>query len=203
MSVSGPVKTVAPMNRNQIRKQAYLLRKKFGLEKEKPFPIMRFLELIMPQIDAQFSLEPVEDSALRGRAAETIPEQHLIRVKESVYDGACKGMYWARSVMAHELGHYLFHADGHIAYAYPALGERIPNNINPEWQADIFAAELLAPVHLIDPENGCSDFFVQKQFGVPRRTALAQIRQAQAIRRHRHRKRRSGKRKTAERQLNR
>lgn len=200
MSAAGPIKIVASRNRKKLRKEAYLLRKQFGLEKEKFFPIMEFLELIMPKIDSLFVLEPVEDSELVGRAAETIPEQHLIRVKQSVYNGACDGSYWARSVMAHELGHYLFHSDEHVTYAYPALGEKIPREIDPEWQANVFAAELLAPVHLIDEG---SEYLVSKHFGVPAHTAKTQMRQVQRIRRRHHRNGGNAKRKTAERQLNR
>ena len=200
MSATGPVKVVMSRDRNQLRKEAYLLRKKFGLEKEKYFPIMEFLELVMPKIDPSFSVVPVEDSELIGRAAETIPEQHLIRVKESVYDGACLGAFWARSVMAHELGHYLCHSDGNVIYAYPALGERIPRDIDPEWQANVFAAELLAPVHLIDEEN---EYLVSKHFGVPKHTAKTQMVQVRKIQRRHDKRKLSTKRKTVERQLNR
>ena len=64
---------------------------RFGLDKIKKFPVMEFLELIMPQIDEEFMLVPVEDDDLKGRAAETIPAEHMIRVKQSVYDAACQG----------------------------------------------------------------------------------------------------------------
>ena len=169
-----------------MRKEAYMLRKRFGLERVKTFPIMEFLELIMPQIDPLFMLVPEEDSDLPGRAAETIPELHIIRVKQSVYDAACQGYHWARLVMAHELGHYLLHGDEKVAYAHPAQEERVPDEINAEKQADIFSAELLAPVHLISES---SDYLVSKHFGVPKSVARIQMNQARKVqRRHQHRR---------------
>lgn len=168
MSSGGRVKVVSERNRNRLRKEAFLLRKRFGLEQVKQFPIMEFLELIMPRVDPAFMVIPVEDNELVGRAAETIPEQHTIRVKQSIYDAACDGSYWARSVMAHELGHYICHSGDPVAYAFPALGERVPREVDPEWQANTFAAELLAPVHLIDEAN---EFLISRHFGVPKGTA--------------------------------
>lgn len=77
---------------------------RFGLDKVKKFPVMEFLELAMPQIDEEFMLVPVEDDELKGRAAETIPTEHVIRVKQSVYDAACQGSYWAERSWRMNLG---------------------------------------------------------------------------------------------------
>lgn len=183
--VESQTKLVSKKNRNQLRSQAYMLRKKFEMEHLKLFPIMDFLELIMPQVDPQFQVVPVEDSELCGRAAETIPSLHVIKVKQSIYDAACAGNAWARLVMAHELGHYMCHGDEVPSYAHPAPGEKIPDEINPERQADIFAAELLAPVHLITES---SDYLVSKHYGVPRSVARVQMNQVKKIRRRHSKK---------------
>lgn len=172
-----------------------MLRKKFGFDKTKGFPNMEFLELIMPRIDPDFLVVPVEDSELPGRAAETVPDDHVIRVKQSIYDAACQGAYWARLVMGHELGHYLFHGDENVAYAHPAPGERIPDEVNAERQADIFSAELLVPVHLIDET---SDYLVSKHFGVPKSVARIQMTQARRVKKRHQRKRGKERVKTKE-----
>lgn len=189
------IKITTPKTRNRIRKDAFMLRKRFGLEKVMYFQIMPFLEFVMPQIDPEFYVHPVPDNELIGRAAETIPEAHCIVVKESVYNGACIGQIWARSIMAHELGHYLYHSSSNVAYAYPERGERVPNEVNPEKQADIFAAELLAPVNLIHDQ---SEYLVSKHCGIPRSIARIQMGQALAVERQRekrHRKRNPQKEK--------
>ncbi len=196
MNIPRPVRVVERRTRNRLRKEAFLLRQRFGLEQQKSFPIMEFLEHIIPLIDTQFVLEIVEDTNLQGRAAETVPELHLIRVKASVYDAACCGNAWARSVLAHELCHYYLHSDDHVAYAFPSPGEQPSKETDPEWQANVFAAELLAPVHLID-EDIQNAFLVSKQFGVPLHTAKTQLRQSAKVhqrvyKRHQHAKKNSG-----------
>lgn len=158
---------------------------RFGLDKVKKFPVVEFLELVMPQIDEEFTLVLVEDDELMGRAAETIPVEHMIRVKQSVYDAACQGSYWARTVMAHELGHYVLHGEDTVAYAHEAPGERVPDDINAERQADIFAAELLAPVHLVDET---SDYLVSKHFGITRGMARSQMNQVRRVQKRHQRK---------------
>lgn len=192
MAIQSPVRVVSEKSRNDIRKQAYMLRKKFGFEQAKCFPIIEFLELVMPQVDPHFSFELVEDFELPGQMAITVPEQHLIRVRHGVYESACNGTYYARLVLAHELGHYLLHNDEEVSYAFPAPGETIPNQINPEWQADVFAEELLAPVHLI---NESDTYLVVKHFGVSYRAARHQLYQANKVkkRHQRHRDTRMSK----------
>ena len=109
----------------------------------------------------------------------------MIRVKQSVYDAACQGSYWARTVMAHELGHYVLHGEDTVAYAHEAPGERVPDDINAERQADIFAAELLAPVHLVDET---SDYLVSKHFGITRGMARSQMNQVRRVQKRHQRK---------------
>lgn len=191
IGTSDLIKIVSSRNRKRLRKEAYILRMRFGLDKVKKFPVMEFLELAMPQIDEEFMLVPVEDDELKGRAAETIPTEHVIRVKQSVYDAACQGSYWARTVMAHELGHYMLHGEETVAYAHAALGERIPDEINAERQADIFAAELLALVHLVDET---SDYLVSKHFGITLGMARSQMNQLRRVqKRHQSKNRRKKK----------
>ena len=191
IGTSDLIKIVSSRNRKRLRKEAYILRMRFGLDKVKKFPVMEFLELAMPQIDEEFMLVPVEDDELKGRAAETIPTEHVIRVKQSVYDAACQGSYWARTVMAHELGHYMLHGEKTVAYAHAAPGERIPDEINAERQADIFAAELLAPVHLVDET---SDYLVSKHFGITLGMARSQMNQLRRVqKRHQSKNRRKKK----------
>lgn len=169
------VRIVPPRDRNSIRKDTYRLREIMGLKDDLYFPIMKFLENAMPLVEPDFYVEAVEDEQLPGRMAETIPEQHLIRVRMSVYDAACKGHTWARKIMAHELGHYIYHDAKHIAYACPEPGTKIPKQFMPEYQADVFAAELLAPINLI---RGMNPHAISQKCGVPLSSARGQLTQA-------------------------
>lgn len=186
MSDTFAMRIVPPLDRNMIRKDAYHLRSVLGLKDVMNFPIMEVLELILPKIDPEFYVEPVPDEKLIGVYAETIPEQHTIRVKQSVYDAACRGSPWARKIMAHELAHYIYHDGKHVAYAKAIPGKQIPKQFSPEYQADVFAAELLAPIHLI---RGMTPRTASKQCGVPVGMAEGQIREASHTRAGRKKKR--------------
>lgn len=180
------VRIVPPRSRKQIREFTYKLREALGLTDTPYFPIVQVLEWLLPEIDSEFVLEPVPDSELVGRSAETIPDQHLIRVKESVYNAACNGHPWARQILAHELGHYIFHDSRNVAYASPSHGEHIPKRFMPEYQADVFSAELLAPVHLV---QGCSQNYIAQRFGVPRGMAEGQLKQVAHLKAKKRKKR--------------
>lgn len=169
------VRIVPPRGRKQIRKDARQLREVLGLAETPYFPIMQFIEWLLPLVDPEFVLEPVPDNELIGRSAETIPDQHLIRVKQSVYDAACQGHPWARQIMAHEVAHYLYHDSRHVAYAAPSKDEEVPKRFMPEYQANVFAAELLAPVDLV---RGLKPATIAQRFGVPEGMAKGQLRQA-------------------------
>lgn len=167
------VRIAVPRNREAIRRDTYLLRKRLGMTKTKYFPILHFIENVLPQTDPEFNLEVVDDNQLMGRQAETIPEEKTIRVKQSVYDAATEDHWWARLVLAHEVGHYYYHDSKSVRYAKLDITERVPFDFDPERQANVFAAELLAPIHLI---KGMSDLAVAKEFGLPRSTAKTQLR---------------------------
>lgn len=169
------VRIVPPRGRKQIRKDTQQLRDVLGLAATPYFPIMQLVEWLLPLADPEFVLEAVPDNELIGRSAETIPDQHLIRVKQSVYDAACRGHPWARQIMAHEVAHYIYHDSKYVAYASPAPEEMIPKRFMPEYQANVFAAELLAPVDLV---RGLAPATIAQRFGVPEGMAKGQLRQA-------------------------
>ncbi len=67
-----------------------------------------------------------------------------MQIREDVYNGTVEGNPRDRFTLCHELGHYFLHQPEFISYA---RGE-IPKYCQPEWQANTFAAELMAPYHL-------------------------------------------------------
>lgn len=166
------VRIALPRSREAIRRDTYLLRKRLGMTQTKYFPILHFIENVLPQTDPEFNLEVVEDSQLIGRHAETIPEEKIIRVKRSVYEAASEDNWWARLVLAHEVGHYYYHDSNSVRYAKLDLVERVPFDFDPERQANVFAAEILAPINLI---KGMTELEVAKACGLPRSTAKHQL----------------------------
>jgi Zn-dependent peptidase ImmA (M78 family) len=136
-------------SRKSIRELTNELRQLAGLKDERYFPVVEFLEWVLPEIDCLFSLEIVAPNQLKNEYAVTYPEKHLIRIQEDVYERAISGSGRDRFTIAHEIGHYIMHRPGSIALARSHNFEKIPPFKDPEWQANTFAGELLAPPPII------------------------------------------------------
>lgn len=133
-------------SREEIRGLATILRSGFGINESLYVPIVDILELQMAKVDPRFCLRVVEDREINADAL-CRPDQYEIIVRESVYYDATRGMPRARFTLAHELGHYILHRKTNVSYARGL--EKIPAYLNPEWQANTFAGEFLAPPALI------------------------------------------------------
>jgi len=101
------------------------------------------------------------DKDMSGVYAETIPEQGLLRISETTYNGACDGTPRDRFTIAHEIGHLLLHTPNRVIFT------RSDNEIkpyeNPEWQANTFAGELLVSTDFI---HGLSVDDIAKKYQV-------------------------------------
>lgn len=136
-----------PLSRAKIRQQAADIREALFLGKEQKVNIVGLLEQILPLIDPEFE-EPliVDDNEMEVDAV-TCPEDHMIIVKQSVYDGARAGNGRDRFTLAHEFAHYLMHDSSSVSFA---RGNSRPQVFeDPEWQADVFAGEFLMPAEAI------------------------------------------------------
>lgn len=156
---------VNPMSIKNIREYASVIRNSLQIndKENKYFPIVSFIELIMPRLDPQFCINIIPKEEMQGVHGLTCPEERCINIREDVYLGACNGNGRDRFTLAHELGHYLLHNKDNVKLARRDSG--VPNKIyeNSEWQADTFAAELLMPLDLIDNDN---IFKISEEFGV-------------------------------------
>ena len=186
------VQLACPRDRDSIRRDAYLLRAKLGLKNQLYFPIVGFLENTLPVVDPSFCLEVVEDEELPGRQAEYIPMDNAIRVKCSVYEAAVDGHWWARSTLAHELGHYYYHDEQSVRYAKRDVLTAVPVDEDPERQANIFAAELLAPINLIE---GMDERTIGTRCLVPYEVAKRQLQTLNRVRRRQAKKKKQKKKR--------
>lgn len=172
-----------PTSRKEIRFVARRLRRCFGLDGEPYFPVVEFLEMGMPLVVDGFAYDVVEDDALPGKYAETVPELNQIRIRESTYEAAVAGNPRARFTIAHEIGHGILADD--VPEQYSAYGRndslsvRLPAYRDPEWQANEFAAELLAPCRLIGDRT---DKQIERDFGVSNQVANIQLSKLRAER---------------------
>ncbi len=161
-----------PVSRNQIRDFVRRLRRRVGMENELFFPILTFVENILPCIIPDFQLEIVSVAEMGGKHGETYPSKNLMRIREDVYLRAAKGEGRDRLTIAHEVGHLFQHEDDCIALCRLAPGEELLPYEDPEWQADAFGGELLAPSYLI---KGMSVKEVQDKCGVSSSAAYTQL----------------------------
>jgi Zn-dependent peptidase ImmA (M78 family) len=152
-----------PMSRNSIRKVVQLFREKFDLSDEKYFPVVELLEFGLPQVNDSFILEIVSKEDMGHRYGVTYPEKNMIVLREDVYENAVAGVARDRFTLAHEIGHYIMHSPSRIEFARGNKKGKIAAYLDPEWQANTFAGELLAPPNII---KGLSVQEISKYCGV-------------------------------------
>ena len=94
-----------------------------------------------------------------------------IRIKESVYEGACNGEGRDRMTIAHEIGHYFTLCFCGFRLERNFSGGKIPAFRDPEWQAKCFAGELMVPAHRV---KGMDAYEIADQCGVSYDAACVQ-----------------------------
>ena len=91
------------------------------------------------------------------------PLDFCIRIQEPIYERAMVGDGHCRFTIAHELGHFFLHRTQTLAFGRKAADGNIPTCMNSEWQADVFARNLLAPFSLT---RGMTAKEIEVLFGV-------------------------------------
>lgn len=158
-----------PMSRNDITTAANYFRGILDLSDDEYFPIVEFIEWVLPQIQPDFILEIETHETMAGCYGLTYPSQHRMIIREDVYQKAIEGIPRDRFTLSHELGHYVLHKENKVALA--RTNEIIPAYADPEWQANAFAADILIPM------NGINDLTIDeivKQYRVSRQAAEIQ-----------------------------
>ena len=132
------------LSRKRISEITYIVRSAFGFENEEYFPIVACIEFLAAE-DDDFNFEIVEPAELSDTYATTNTDQNVMYIRKDVYERAANGNPRDRFTLCHELGHYFLHQPGMISNARG----KVPKYCDPEWQANTFAGELMAPKHLI------------------------------------------------------
>lgn len=133
------------MSRNKIAEIAQIVRSAVELDDTLYFPVVQFIEVMAAEEGIDFNYEIVEVNELAGTYATTNTSENVMCIREDVYKRAIKGNPRDRFTLCHEIGHYFLHRPETISNA---RGE-IPKYCDPEWQANAFAGELMAPRALI------------------------------------------------------
>lgn len=134
------------LSRKKIRELTQHVRKISGYEEIPYFPIVQFIELVLGDPNnPDFNYEIVEPWEMEDMYGNTNTGTNVMRIRRDVYERAVQGMPRDRFTLCHELGHYLLHQPECVSYA---RGE-VPRYRNPEWQANTFAGELMAPYNIV------------------------------------------------------
>ena len=136
---------VKPLSAKTIRDFTHELRKICKLDDVIPFPIVQFIEWMLCDPDNNVTLEIVPISEMNDTYGVTDTNENIIRIREDVYLRAVAGNPRDRFTLCHEVGHFFLHQPERVEFARGI----IPSFRKPEWQANMFAAELMAPYHLV------------------------------------------------------
>ena len=160
---------VSPRTEREIQRAAEQIRKVLSDHPDfKYLDIVRVLEHKMPDAFPNFRYEIVEPSEMPDREAEMNPFEFCIRIQESVYRKALDGDGHCRFTIAHEFGHFFMHRTQTLAFGRKAKDGNIPTFQNSEWQADVFARNLLAPYSMT---RGMDAGAIEVLFGVSHHVA--------------------------------
>lgn len=103
---------VPPCSRLDLLLYADAVHIAVGYDGSSAFPIVQFMEVVLPQVYSDAACEIVPVGSLGDKFGETFPAQHLIRLPEDVYDSAVGGDGFSRMTVAHEVAHLLWHEKG-------------------------------------------------------------------------------------------
>ena len=158
-----------PLSRIAIRKVTWKLREIAGCDKKLFFPIVHFIEWVLANPDNEMGMEfeLVEPYEMQDTYGTTNTGKNVMLIRSDVYDKAVLGSARDRFTLCHELGHYLLHQPESIIYARGT----VPAYRNPEWQANTFAAELMAPANMV---KNMSIEEIMEECGMSRQAAAIQ-----------------------------
>ena len=143
-----------PRSRCELRAYARQWRKVTSTQNQYEFPIMPFLEYIMPQFNVGLKIiDDIEWNRNHPAGTHAFFTENTIYIKESVYDGAAEGKGRDRMTVAHEIAHALLVPYAPIKLFRSQNGMLPPAYKDPEWQAKCLAGELLVSYDLCKNMN--------------------------------------------------
>jgi len=160
-----------PLSRKQIRELARRIRDYLDQSTVYYIDVVRLVEFTLPEKFAGFLLDIQNKADMGKNHGYAQPDVRVMAIREDVYEGACAGRGRDRFTLIHELGHLLLHNSDRMRNRR-ATGKP-KAYCDPEWQANVFAAEFLMPIELMSGLASITDVAVK--FGVSRSAATVQL----------------------------
>lgn len=163
---------VPPKTETELCSYAEYIREKLHMNDEfmRILFVLELLPKIVPNFDYQVVNDEDTDINMDGMLAYTEGKNNSITmyIREEIYDAAMLGMGMPRFTIAHEISHVLLeHCNRNAVYKrveyFDSLRTKMKNGVNPEWQANVLAAELLAPRKRV---KGMRTYEIMRRFGV-------------------------------------
>lgn len=119
-------------------------------------------------------MEIVEDTRFSLYVyGETDVLNHYIKIRQSVYDGACEGNGRDQMTVMHEIAHYLLLCVNGVKLQKNFDRQAVKAYCDPERQAKCLTGEIMIPAYLV---AGMDLFDVIEKYGVSWDTAVYQMR---------------------------
>jgi IrrE N-terminal-like domain len=129
------------------------------------------IEKICPDREITYTLqsrEPMNPAEVKfSKNKGTNKLQVQLCIDSEIWELACLGQPESREILAHEIGHMVMHSHYALAFSPSGTTHRswMQQEESAEWQAELFADHLLAPLDMIGSCEGPSD--VANRFSVP------------------------------------
>lgn len=135
-----------PISRKDIREIAYRFRKAYRCNDCLVFPLIEVLDALSEQHWLDYQIIEDDDALLDDNTLALYDlNSNMIYIKSSVYQEALDGIGRSRFTITHELAHFIFF--NVLGFSVQEVEEIEKPYMDPEWQANTLAAELLAPYH--------------------------------------------------------
>ena len=135
---------VPACSRRELLEIANSVHKAVGYKGEGLFPILHLVEKVFPVVYGKYDFMVVSGKELGNKMGETFPNEHVMKIREDIYDAACAGNAFARSTIGHEASHQIKHEGIQLAFARKANSD-LPAYKSSEWQANALSGALLMP----------------------------------------------------------
>lgn len=160
---------VSPRSKEDIKGLANAFRDVYAqITLHQRLDLLKLIEVILPRMtNLKFEFILIEKEEMGEVEAAMSPDRMKMYIRNDIYERLHQDDARARFTIAHEIGHFVLHDE--VALTRSSQSKHEPFR-DSEWQADCFAAELLAPI------EACKEYLkiedIMNNFGISYSCAL-------------------------------